>query len=123
MDEFGSRIQHSDDPSVKMVPFIYQPTMTAYSIFWPIKDLKQNGMRVILMVSVLFLLFYFGIYQKLKGLLGYSGHSASFCLPLIADRHFTEFCYFSQLHKAGPGAGCLVQCMYVKILILLLLKT
>jgi len=43
MDELGSCIQHSDDPNVRVVPFIYlspaqQPL--ALSAMWPIKDLE-----------------------------------------------------------------------------------
>jgi len=43
MDEFGSRIQHSDMPSFKMAPLMYAPQGTAYSIIWPVKDLDQGG--------------------------------------------------------------------------------
>ncbi|RNA07704.1 tubulin--tyrosine ligase 12 [Brachionus plicatilis] len=42
MDEFGSSLRHSDDPSIKCSPFYYIPTATMYSIIWPLKDLK-NG--------------------------------------------------------------------------------
>lgn len=42
MDEFGSRIQHSDDPNVRLVPFCYMPTKSAYTIMWPIVDLKPG---------------------------------------------------------------------------------
>ena len=43
MDEFGSRIQQSTNPSVAMVPFFYIPTQLAYSVFWPIKELGYKG--------------------------------------------------------------------------------
>ncbi|XP_067947281.1 tubulin--tyrosine ligase-like protein 12 [Watersipora subatra] len=42
LDEFGSRIQHSDDPSIKMVPFFYADTNTAYSVFWLLRDLREE---------------------------------------------------------------------------------
>ncbi|WAR07068.1 TTL12-like protein [Mya arenaria] len=42
MDEFGSRIQHSDMPTFKMAPFMYGPRQIAYSIIWPIKDLNKG---------------------------------------------------------------------------------
>lgn len=47
MDEFGSRIQHSDDPNVRLVPFCYMPTKSAYTIMWPIVDLKPGGKDLI----------------------------------------------------------------------------
>ncbi|KAH3736052.1 hypothetical protein DPMN_042612 [Dreissena polymorpha] len=45
MDEFGSRIQHSDMPTFKMAPFLYGPQQTAFSIIWPVRDL-ENGEEV-----------------------------------------------------------------------------
>ena len=43
MDEFGSRIQHSDNPTVRTVPFMYAPTQMAYTIMWPLQDLDSEG--------------------------------------------------------------------------------
>lgn len=43
LDEFGARIQHSDEPNIKMAPFVYAVNNTTYSIFWPIKDLNCDG--------------------------------------------------------------------------------
>ncbi len=43
MDEFGSRIQHSDEPSVQMVPFFYIPAGISFSLMWPTKKLKEGG--------------------------------------------------------------------------------
>uniref|UniRef100_F6SZ74 Tubulin--tyrosine ligase-like protein 12 SET-like domain-containing protein n=1 Tax=Ciona intestinalis TaxID=7719 RepID=F6SZ74_CIOIN len=40
MDEFGSRIRHSDEPTVKIVPFHYQPTGTTYSLMWLTQDME-----------------------------------------------------------------------------------
>jgi len=43
MDEFGSRIQHSDMPTFKMAPLMYGPQQVAYSIIWPVRDLEKGG--------------------------------------------------------------------------------
>lgn len=45
MDEFGSRIMHSDTPTFKMAPFMFGPHQIAYSIIWPVRDL-ENGEEV-----------------------------------------------------------------------------
>ncbi|KAL2103037.1 hypothetical protein ACEWY4_002205 [Coilia grayii] len=45
MDEFGSRVQHSSQPSCCMAPFFYAPQQLAYSILWPLQDL-DNGEEV-----------------------------------------------------------------------------
>ena len=37
MDEFGSRVQHSDSPTIRMVPFYYIPSQMTFTIMWPIK--------------------------------------------------------------------------------------
>ncbi|XP_043943114.1 tubulin--tyrosine ligase-like protein 12 [Protopterus annectens] len=42
MDEFGSHIQHSDEPTSCAVPFFHMVDQTAYTIFWPLRDL-ENG--------------------------------------------------------------------------------
>lgn len=42
MDEFGSGIQHSDDPSFRTVPFIYVPQQETYSLLFPVQDLEQG---------------------------------------------------------------------------------
>lgn len=42
MDEFGSRIQHSDNPTVRTAPFMYAPTQMAYTIMWPLQDLDSE---------------------------------------------------------------------------------
>ncbi|XP_031144051.1 tubulin--tyrosine ligase-like protein 12 [Sander lucioperca] len=42
MDEFGSQVQHSDQPSCGMAPFFYIPGMLAYSVLWPLQDLQEG---------------------------------------------------------------------------------
>ena len=39
MDEFGSRIQHSTNPNVKIGPFHFSKTESVYSVMWPLKDI------------------------------------------------------------------------------------
>lgn len=43
MDEFGSRIQHSDTPSFATAPFFYMPQKAAYTLLWPLRDLATGG--------------------------------------------------------------------------------
>lgn len=43
MDEFGSRIQHSDAPSFATAPFFYMPQQVAYTLLWPLRDLDTGG--------------------------------------------------------------------------------
>ncbi|MBN3295298.1 TTL12 protein, partial [Amia calva] len=45
MDEFGSQVQHSDEPTCSMAPFFYMPEQIAYTILWPLQDLA-NGDEV-----------------------------------------------------------------------------
>jgi len=42
MDEFGSRIQHSDNFTVMMVPFCYGPTQTTFTVMWPVRTLMEG---------------------------------------------------------------------------------
>ncbi|KAM9672248.1 tubulin--tyrosine ligase-like protein 12 [Trichechus inunguis] len=42
MDEFGSRIQHADVPSVATAPFFYMPQQVAYTLLWPLRDLDTG---------------------------------------------------------------------------------
>jgi len=48
-DEVGSMIPHSDDPNVKLIPFLYAPNfkldseVQAFSILWPVKDIPAGG--------------------------------------------------------------------------------
>ena len=43
LDEFGSSIQHSDQPSFAMVPFYYVPKQEACSVIWPLRDIAYGG--------------------------------------------------------------------------------
>ncbi|XP_062861455.1 tubulin--tyrosine ligase-like protein 12 [Trichomycterus rosablanca] len=45
MDEFGSCIQHSSQPSCCVAPLFYSPQQIAYSVLWPLQDL-ENGDEV-----------------------------------------------------------------------------
>ncbi|XP_070848074.1 tubulin--tyrosine ligase-like protein 12 [Chaetodon trifascialis] len=42
MDEFGSQVQHSDQPSCGMAPFFYVQGQLAYSVLWPLQDLQEG---------------------------------------------------------------------------------
>lgn len=43
MDEFGSKVQHSENPSCAMAPFFYIQGQLAYSLLWPLQDLQKGG--------------------------------------------------------------------------------
>ncbi|GAB1609214.1 tubulin--tyrosine ligase-like protein 12 [Argonauta hians] len=42
MDEFGSRIGHSNDPSFCVVPFYYVLHQMCYSVIFPLKDIQSD---------------------------------------------------------------------------------
>lgn len=42
MDEFGSQVQHSDQPSCGMAPFFHIQGQLPYSILWPLRDLQEG---------------------------------------------------------------------------------
>lgn len=42
MDEFGSAIQHSDNPNFRLIPFVFCPEQVAYSILFPVCDIEFN---------------------------------------------------------------------------------
>lgn len=46
MDEFGSRIQHSDSPTVKTSPFFFAPLQISFTLMWPLQDLEENGKAI-----------------------------------------------------------------------------
>lgn len=43
MDEFGSQVQHSDQPSCGLAPFFHTPDQVTYSVLWPLRDLHEGG--------------------------------------------------------------------------------
>ncbi|CAG5120050.1 unnamed protein product [Candidula unifasciata] len=45
MDEFGSRIHHSDTPNFRVIPFYYKAIERAFSIMWPLMEVR-NGDEV-----------------------------------------------------------------------------
>ncbi|KAM8974501.1 tubulin--tyrosine ligase-like protein 12 [Pelodytes ibericus] len=45
MDEFGSRIQHSNEPTFATAPLYHTSQGVAYTILWPLRDL-ENGEEV-----------------------------------------------------------------------------
>ncbi|XP_040002542.1 tubulin--tyrosine ligase-like protein 12 isoform X2 [Xiphias gladius] len=42
MDEFGSQVQHSDQPSCGMAPFFYIHGQLTYTVLWPLQDLQEG---------------------------------------------------------------------------------
>lgn len=42
MDEFGSAIQHSNEPTFRAVPFIQMPQQVPYTLLFPIKDVAKG---------------------------------------------------------------------------------
>lgn len=42
LDEFGSAIQHSNEPTFRAVPFIQMPHQIPYSVLFPIQDLAKG---------------------------------------------------------------------------------
>ncbi|KAM6987138.1 tubulin--tyrosine ligase-like protein 12 [Aplochiton taeniatus] len=42
MDEFGSQVQHSEQPSCCMAPFFYTQGQLAYTVLWPLHDLQEG---------------------------------------------------------------------------------
>jgi tubulin--tyrosine ligase-like protein 12 len=48
MDEVGTSVEHSDEPNVKLLPFLYMPSgkiddlTISYSLLWPTKDLSSG---------------------------------------------------------------------------------
>ena len=43
MDEFGSKIQHSHEPTVKTVPFFYVPARISFTLLRPVTELEEGG--------------------------------------------------------------------------------
>uniref|UniRef100_A0A7M5XA26 CS domain-containing protein n=2 Tax=Clytia hemisphaerica TaxID=252671 RepID=A0A7M5XA26_9CNID len=44
MEEIGSSLTHNNNPNFKCSPFFYSALGRAYSIIWPIKDIKEGQM-------------------------------------------------------------------------------
>lgn len=42
MDEVGSAIEHSDVPNVRMVPFFFGPSRSAFSLVWTVNPIKSG---------------------------------------------------------------------------------
>jgi len=42
MDEFGSAIQHSNEPTFRAVPFIHMPQQVPYTVLFPIEDVGKG---------------------------------------------------------------------------------
>ncbi|XP_005949074.1 tubulin--tyrosine ligase-like protein 12 [Haplochromis burtoni] len=42
MDEFGSQVRHSDQPTCSMAPFFYVQGQLAYTVLWPLQDLHEG---------------------------------------------------------------------------------
>lgn len=42
MDEFGSAIEHSDSPNMRMAPFYFAETQCAFSLLWPVEPLEAG---------------------------------------------------------------------------------
>jgi tubulin--tyrosine ligase-like protein 12 len=43
MDEFGLRINHSNDPNMRVIPFFHHFEHAAYSLLFPLQDVKAEG--------------------------------------------------------------------------------
>ena len=44
MDEFGSCIKHSVDPSFAVAMLFYVPLGVSFSIIWPLRDMAYGGL-------------------------------------------------------------------------------
>ena len=44
MDEFGSRIPHSDAPTHRLVPFLYAGDGLGYSLLFPVRSVEAGGL-------------------------------------------------------------------------------
>lgn len=56
MDEFGSCIKHSDDPSFAVAIIHYVPLEVTFSVLWPLKDMDYGGLFLIKIVTLYLLL-------------------------------------------------------------------
>jgi len=53
MDEFGSCIKHSDDPSFAVAIIYYAPLKVTFSVLWPLKDVDYGGLLLVTLYSIL----------------------------------------------------------------------
>lgn len=53
MDEFGSCIKHSDDPSFAVAIIHYVPLEVTFSVLWPLKDVDYGGLFLVNINSIL----------------------------------------------------------------------
>uniref|UniRef100_A0A3Q2XU93 Tubulin tyrosine ligase-like family, member 12 n=1 Tax=Hippocampus comes TaxID=109280 RepID=A0A3Q2XU93_HIPCM len=42
MDEFGSQVRHSDQPSCGMAPLFFAEAQAAFTVLWPLRDLQKE---------------------------------------------------------------------------------
>ncbi len=42
MDEFGARVQHSNEPNFRAVPFLYMGDGLGYSLLFPVCDVSEG---------------------------------------------------------------------------------
>lgn len=54
MDEFGSRIRHSEEPNFRVVPFYHINSGLVYSIMWPVREIEVGGWYKIRSKAVFF---------------------------------------------------------------------
>lgn len=62
MDEFGSCIKHSDDPSFAVAIIHYVPLEVTFSVLWPLKDMDYGGLFLIKIVTLYLLLIWIFIW-------------------------------------------------------------
>ncbi|KAG8142776.1 putative Tubulin--tyrosine ligase-like protein [Naja naja] len=87
MDEFGSRIQHSDEPTFATAPLFYMPQQIAFTILWPLRDLENGvGYKAILT----------GNKEKLP---------ASIKLPIYEKNKIFKYVFPNSLHRSPAGAS------------------
>lgn len=43
MDEVGSRVNHSDEPTFRFQPFFFMHTDTTFTIIYPLEDVENGG--------------------------------------------------------------------------------
>ena len=55
MDEFGSCIRHSDDPTFAIATIYYVPVGTSFSILWPLRDVEYGGLFQLTLSKVFFI--------------------------------------------------------------------